>query len=279
MHIHMVTLKSHWVEKGKKKRQARHPSGSVPRVERVATERQAVGGVETSWMVVRCTSMSSCSQWQSSLAVSPVWCRSLGRSLLSNIDNECANSNFSISGTFLFLPSYHYTFHQPGQLRISCYDTFSLEVMNEKNRTIMRGNISVEKYKKDTVLFAFLWCAIHSRQCSSDTTEQLQNKVRRMKRSSLLESKKHKMLMNRSVWFGWNISQYKAVHIEADVPALVDYSVWKTEVHYVIGLNGKGILDSRKRLCIIISPTPTVEHTLNKNIRATLTFCVCFVFE
>lgn len=50
MHIHTVTLKSHWVEKGKekknqtKKRQFLHPDGSVPRVERVATERQAVGG-------------------------------------------------------------------------------------------------------------------------------------------------------------------------------------------------------------------------------------------
>lgn len=36
--------------------------------------------------------------------------------------------------------------------------------------------ISAQKQlKKDTVLFAFLWCAIHPRQCSSNASEQLQN--------------------------------------------------------------------------------------------------------
>lgn len=64
MHIHTVTLKSHWVETGEEeiKRQVLHPNGSEPRVERVATERQAVGGEETGRVRVRCTSMSSCSR-------------------------------------------------------------------------------------------------------------------------------------------------------------------------------------------------------------------------
>lgn len=35
-------------------------------------------------------------------------------------------------------------------------------------------------FKKDTVLFAFLWCAVHPRQCSSNATEQLLKKVRRI---------------------------------------------------------------------------------------------------
>lgn len=35
-------------------------------------------------------------------------------------------------------------------------------------------------FKKDTVLFALLWCAVHPRQCSSNTTEQLQDKVTRV---------------------------------------------------------------------------------------------------
>lgn len=68
--------------KGKKKEEEKKKDrSSIPMAvcqgwRKVATERQAVGGEETGWQGLRCTSMSSCSQLQSSLAVSPVWCRS-----------------------------------------------------------------------------------------------------------------------------------------------------------------------------------------------------------
>lgn len=42
-------------------------------------------------------------------------------------------------------------------------------------------------FKKDTVLFAFLWCAVHPRQCSSNTTEKLSNKDRRISQLNTFE--------------------------------------------------------------------------------------------
>lgn len=191
MHIHTVTLKSHWVEKGKKTKKTNyrfpHPNGSAPRGGESGHWETScwwggdrLGGV-VGW--VRCTSMSSCSRWQSSLAVSPVWCRSLRGTWLSNITDEFANftsvfsaelQSFNCNRDHLFFSAQKTKRH----LLAGCLLSF-----NKSNKalalTIFDNNktISAESnFKKDTVLFAFLWCAVHPWQCSSNTAEQLLNK-------------------------------------------------------------------------------------------------------